>query len=266
MYGYKQINMAIVSDNTDHKTIQSVDRSFDIIEYIQENNGASLVELTDAFEISKSAIHYHLNTLMKYGWVVKEEERYRIGLRFLDQAMHSKNQREEYQIVQPKVAKLSEETGERAQFIIEENGRGIHVYSELGENGIQSNSRVGKLVYLHATSAGKAILASMDKEEVESIIDAHGLPKMTGNTITTREELFETLEETRERGYAFNRAERRNGLMAMGAPVKDPSGRVLGALSVTGPVRRMQDEHQDYLPDLLLDVTEETRLRLEYPQ
>lgn len=258
--------MNIVSDNTDHKTIQSVDRTFSIIEYIQQNNGASLLRLTDAFDISKSAIHYHLNTLMKYGWVVKDGDTYHIGLRFLDPAMHSRNQKSEYQLIRPRVVKLAEETGERAQFITEENGRGIHVYSELGENGIQSNSRVGKLVYLHATSAGKAILASMDKEEVESIIDAHGLPKMTGNTITTREKLLETLEETRERGYAFNRAERRNRLMAIGAPIKHPSGRVLGALSVTGPVRRMRDEHQDYLPDLLLDVTEETRLRLEYPQ
>lgn len=258
--------MPVVSDNTEHKTIQSVDRSFGIIEYIQENNGASLAELTDAFDISKSAIHYHLNTLMKYGWVVKEGKTYRIGLRFLDPAMHSKSRKEEYQIVHPKVVKLAEETGERAQFIIAENGRGIHVHSELGENGIQSNSRVGKIVYLHATSAGKAILASMPQEEVESIVDAYGLPKMTDNTITTRDELFENLEEVRERGYAFNRAERRNGLMAMGAPVKDPLGRVFGAVSVTGPVRRMQDEHQHYLPDLLLDVTEEIKLRLEYPQ
>jgi len=258
--------MPVVSDKTDHKTIQSVDRSFGIIEYIQTNNGATLLELTDAFDISKSAIHYHLNTLMKYGCVVKEEDTYRIGLRFLDPAMHGKNRREEFQTVHPKVVKLAEETGERAQFIAEENGQGIHVHSELGENGLQSNSRVGKLVYLHATSAGKAMLASMPEERVESIIDAYGLPKMTDNTITDGEELFNALEDIRERGYAFNRAERRNGLMAIGAPVRNPSGTVLGAVSVTGPIRRMKDEHQQYLPDLLLDVTEEIKLRLEYPQ
>lgn len=258
--------MAVAIGDTGQKTIQSVDRAFRIIEYIQANNGVTLTELTSEFDLSKSTVHYHLNTLMKHGYVVKEGETYRIGLRFLDPAMYAKNRKKEHQIIQPKVAKLAEETGERAQFITEENGLGIHVHSELGENGIQSNSRVGKVVYLHTTSAGKAILASMPREQVETVIDTYGLPELTDRTITDRDELFDTLEQIRERGYAFNRAERKDGMMAIGAPVNGPSGRVLGAVSVTGPVRRMEGEHRSYLPDLLLDVTEEIRLRLEFPQ
>ena len=256
----------MIPHETEQKTIQSIDRAFRIIEYIQANDEVTLSELSSVFEISKSAIHYHLNTLMKHGYVIKEGKYYYIGLRFLDPAIHAKNRKRECQIVHPKVEYLAEETGERAQFITEENGLGIHVHSEIGENGIQSESRVGKTVYLHATSAGKAILASLPRERVEEIVSTYGTPALTENTIDSHDELFGALDEIRDRGYAFNRAERKDGMMAIGAPVKYPDGQVLGAVSVTGPLRRMEEKHEDDLPNLLLDITEEIRLRLEYPQ
>jgi DNA-binding IclR family transcriptional regulator len=164
------------------------------------------------------------------------------------------------------VERLADETGERAQFITNENGLGIHIFSKVGENGIQSESRIGKLVYLHTTSVGKSILASLPREHVEKVLDRYGLPELTPNTITNRDELFKNLEEVRDRGYAMNKAERRNGMMAIGTVATKPDGSVIGGISVTGPQRRMQEEHMEYLPDLLLDIAEEIRLRLEYPQ
>lgn len=256
----------MIPSETDRKTIQSIDRAFRLVEAIQAHEGVTLSELASEFDISKSAIHYHLNTLIKHGYVVKEGQEYYIGLKFLDPAIHAKNRRPEYQIIQPKIEYLAEETDERAQFITEENGLGIHVHSVTGESGIQSESRVGKTVYLHATSAGKSILASLPRERVEEIIDMYGLPELTSNTIVSRSELFECLDAVTERGYAFNRAERKRGMMAVGVPVEYPSGNTVGAISITGPLRRMEEKHESGLPDLLLDIAEEIQLRLEYPQ
>lgn len=246
--------------------IQSVDRTFRIIEFIQDSEGARIAEIADEFDIAKSTIHRHLQTLNHHGYVVNEAGRYHIGLRFLDPAIHAKYRREEYRLIEPKVEQLAEETGERAQFIVEENGLGIHVHSEVGERGLLTESRIGKLVYLHATSAGKTILANLPPDRVQEIIDQHGLPRLTENTITDPETLLTELADVREQGYAFNEAERRPGLEAIGAAVTSPKGEVLGGISVTGPLRRMKAEHEDYLPELLLDIAEEVRLRLEYPQ
>lgn len=258
--------MSVVTRDTDRKTIQAVDRTFHIIELIQTNNGVTLTDLTTEFGFSKSTIYYHLNTLMKYGYVTREDGEYRIGLRFLDPAVHAINRNPEYQIIKPKVKYLADETNERAQFITEENGVGIHVFSEIGENGVQSESRVGKTVYLHTTSAGKAMLASMPEDRINRIIKEYGLPKMTEQTITSRGELFSALEEIRERGYAVNRAERKEGLMAIGTSINDSSGKTIGAISVTGPLRRMEGTHEEHLPELLLDVSEEIQLKFEFPQ
>jgi DNA-binding IclR family transcriptional regulator len=251
---------------SDDNTIQSVDRTFRIVEIIQHHNGASLTEVADAVGLSKSTAYRHLYTLIQHGYVVREGDQYHVGLRFLDPAIHAKTRKQVYRITEPKVEQLAERTGERAQFITHENSRGIHIHSAVGENGIRTESRVGQRVYLHTTSVGKCILAYLPRSDVERIIDRQGLPKLTENTITTREELFANLERIRERGYGFNRAERRNGMMAIGAPILDPQDRVLGGISVTGPQRRMESEHREYLPDLLIDLADEIQLRLEYPQ
>lgn len=256
----------MITYDTGDEAVQAVDRTFRIVETVQRRSGAQLTELADELGIAKSTVHRHLRTLMKHGYVVKERDTYHVGLRFLDPAIHARDRKEIYRIVEPKVRELADETGERVQFIAEENGFGIHVHSEVGENGIQTESRVGKLVYLHATSVGKSILAHLPRDRVEGIIDRRGLPKVTENTITSREELHEALERVRERGYACNRAERRRGMMAIGVPVFDPHDRVLGGISVTGPIRRMESEHEEYLPNLLLDAADELRLRMEYPQ
>lgn len=247
-------------------TIQSVDRAFQIVETIQQLEGATISEIAEAVDLSKSTVYRHLYTLGRRGYVVEDGAQYHVGLKFLDPAIHAKKRKRVYKLTEPKVEQLAENTGERAQFITHENGRGIHVHSAVGENGIQTESRVGRTVYLHATSVGKTILAHLPECRVEEIVDRHGLPRLTSNTITSMDGLFDELERVRERGYAFNRAERRKGMMAIGAPVFDPQDRILGGISVTGPRRRMEAEHESSLPDVLLDITDEVQLRLEYPQ
>lgn len=258
--------MALIPRGSAKSTIQSVDRSLRIVEFIQSQEGARVAELAAEFDMAKSTVHRHLQTLKHHGYVVNEGGTYQVGLRFLDPAIHAKNRRDEYRLIEPKVELLAEETGERAQFITEENGLGIHVHSEVGERGLLTESRVGKMVYLHATSVGKAILANLTEERVGAIVDQHGLPRLTDDTIADLDTLRAELAEVRECGYAFNEAERRRGMMAIGTPVKMPSGEVLGGISVTGPIRRMKAEHEEYLPEMLLDHAEEIRLRLEYPQ
>lgn len=255
----------IDNGETERERIKSVKRAFNIVESIQERDGATLMELATEVDTAKSTIHRHLSTLQEQGYIVKEDNQYYIGLRFLNPAIYARNRRSEYQLIKPKIDQIAEETGERAQFITEEHGRGIHVFSSVGERGIQTESRVGKLVYLHATSAGKNILAHLPQERVMDILDRHGLPQLTENTITSRDTFLNELETVRERGYAFNLAERRENMQAVGVPVRDPNGEILGGISITGPRRRMESDYSD-IPDTLLDITEEITLRLTYPQ
>lgn len=141
----------------------------------------------------------------------------------------------------------------------------VFVYISSGDNAAEIDTGIGKTVPLHATAAGKAILAEFSDERVSQIISEQDLERITTNTITDREQLFSELEEIRARGYSQNDQERVPDVRAVGVPITSPSDQVIGALSVAGPSHRLVDElfHED-LPNLLLGTANEIELKIKY--
>jgi DNA-binding IclR family transcriptional regulator len=108
------------------------------------------------------------------------------------------------------------------------------------------------------------MLAEMPRDQVETILNRHGLPGATENTITDRESLFETLETIRQRGYAFNDCEEVEGIRAVGMAIVT-HGDVHGALSVSGPSNRVRGERfREELPNILSGAVNEIELKLTY--
>jgi len=85
-------------------------------------------------------------------------------------------------------------------------------------------------------------MSGMREQEVESIIAERGLPGFTQNTITEKRVLFEELAKIREVGLASDNEEYDVGLRCLAAPVKDSRGRVVAAISFSGPVQRLSME------------------------
>lgn len=241
-------------------TIKSVGKSFDIIERLQELNGATIAELAADLDLPKSTVHSHLATLRERGYIVKNGNVYYTGLLFLNLGTKARKRHSFFSKVKPKMERLAQETNERTQLMIEEHGRGIYVYRAHGSHGVQTASRIGKPRYLHTGAAGKAILASLPETRVEEILDQWGLQSLTSNTLDTRERLFDELESIRERGYATNREEHLEGLWAIGAVIKT-NDQVLGALSISGPTYRIKDQgNEEALRHKLLGVINEIEL------
>lgn len=255
--------------NVDHadENIRSVELSFGIVELVREHRTATLAELTAETELAKSTVHAHLTTLTNLGFIVREGNHYRLGLRFLELGEEARNHRSEFRLIKEHVEALAERFDERAQFIVEENGEGVYIYRETGSHAVQTDSGVGRRINLHSTAAGKAILASVPEQRVREIIDHHGLESVTAHTITDEDELFEELATIRERGFSFNQEENLDGLNAVGVPVHDSTGAVLGALSVSGPSHRVKGERLEVeIPDLMLGMANEIELNLAYPR
>lgn len=248
------------------RTIESVQTALGIVQELVATDGAGVSELADRLELAPSTVHAHLKTLEQERFVVQRGEQYHPAMQFLDIGGHVAVGREEYSLATQKVTKLANETGERAQFVVEEFGRGYYLSTDTGDQAVQMDARIGKQRYLHASSAGKAILAALSADRVDEIIDRWGLPETTGNTITERDKLAAELEAVRERGYAVNREESISGLRAIGVSVQDPDGRVVGALSVSGPSNRLhEDRLTSDLATLIRGVSNEMELTLQHP-
>lgn len=94
---------------------------------------------------------------------------------------------------------LAEESNYIAEFAMEEHGRAVYLYNARAKKDIQTASSIGKREHLHCISLGKAMPAHFPEEKVDEIIEQHGLPEYTDQTITTRGGLFDELERICDR-------------------------------------------------------------------
>lgn len=227
------------------RTLKTVTMASRVIDAVRESGGVGVSELATELDVSKSTAYIHLRTLEENGFLVQRDDRYELAFKFFVLGESARNRSPLYRYGKPKVDELADETDQYTHIVTEENGRGINLYQVKGETGVDGDYQSAKLQqrdHLHYTASGKAILAYLPRERVADIVDRHGLPEQTANTITDRETLFDELETIRDRGYAYNDEEEIEGFCAIGAPVQSPDGDVLGSLSVSAPARFMRDE------------------------
>lgn len=254
-----------MAGETKGRRVQSDETLFDVVELLEERDGAGVTEIADGLGIAKSTVHAHLTTLVERGYVVNEGGQYRLGLQFLRHGVHAQNANALYRVAKEKVTHLAQETDERAWCQVEENGMCYYLCGAEGKHPVHPPVRIGGCVHLHTIAAGKAILAYLPEERVREIIGRHGLPEKTEQTITDEAELFAELDRIRERGYAFNEEESLRGLHAVGAPIRNADDEVKGALSISGPANRLKGEKlRTDVPELLLGATNELEINLTY--
>jgi len=251
------------SENTG-RGIKSDETLFALIELLRELDGAGVTELAEHLGVAKSTIHGHLTTMRNHGFVAKCGTEYRLGLRFFDYGQYVRGQLNIFRSGMEAVDQLEEATGEMAWLITHDNGKAMYIYGRGGQNDIDINTILGQRAHMHCNSGGKAILAHLPEEEVNAIIDRYGLPAQTENTITSRETLFEELEQIREQGYALNLSEDLKGIHAIGIPLTF-EGKIQGALSIAGPAHRLSQERcEGEVFDQLQAATDEIELNLAY--
>ncbi|UPM42683.1 IclR family transcriptional regulator [Halocatena salina] len=250
---------------TNDTSVQATKTTFEIIETLHELNGAGVSELAGELGMPTSTIHDHLQTLTEMEYLLNDDGTYHVGARFLHLGEKSRTRMKVYNVARPQVEDLASKTNEHANLMIEEHDWGVFLYKDRGADAVQLDTYAGMRVPLQTTALGKTILAHRSREEVEDILDRQGLVAVTENTITDRDSLFDTLEDVRERGYAFDDEERVEGMRCVAAPITDSDGRAIAAISVSGPKSRMMGEtFTEELPNLVRRSANVIEVNLTY--
>ena len=245
--------------------IRSVDRAFDVVETLNALDGGGVSELARETGLPKSTVHNHLTTLERAEYVVHRGGEYRVGLKFLQISETVRNQHRIYEVARSEVDQLADRTGEISALMVEEHGRGVFVHRGRGAEAARIDTCVGDRVPIHCTALGKSILAFLPSERRNAIIDRHGLPAITANTITDRDTLDAELAEIREERIASDDEERLNGLRSVAAPILDGDGSVIASISVAGPTHRMRGERfETKLPERVLGVANVIELNIQH--
>lgn len=243
------------------KTLETADKIFELL---RSYNGCDLTTVAEELDLAKSTVHGYLTTLESKGYLYQKNDDYFLGAKLLTLGGQVRHRRRCYPLIIEKVEQVSDQTSERAQFVIEEGGRGFHLHVAKGSKGVEVDSQIGKQNYLHASAAGKAILAWSSESKVDDVIETWGTPELTEQTTTDPNTLDEELEAVRQRGYAYNDEESIEGLRAIGIPVKSDD-EIIGAISVSGPSHRLTGEvFENEVPSFLLGISNELELRISY--
>lgn len=243
--------------------IKSLYRMSDIVELLMRRGPLSTSGVADEIGISRSTAHSYLSTMYDLGYVVTRPDGYDLSLKFLDVGVHVRDSLPITSVGEPVIEQLAQDTNEATWLIVEEHGKAVYTNLALGDRAVHTRGRIGKRTYLHTLAAGKMILAHLPTERVEAIIEEHGLPSQTEQTIDSREALYEELERVREQGYALNDHESITGARAVGAPVL-VDDEVQGAVSVSGPANRVTMERlEDEIIPALLAAVNELELKLD---
>ncbi len=122
---------------------------------------------------------------------------------------------------------------------------------------VRMSSKIGNRRHLHSTAIGKVMLAGMPPKEVQRLLRLKGTPKLTGETITDKQAVLAEIDRVRLQGWALDNQENELEGRCIGAPIVGPDDTVVAALSISGPVFRMDLERaQALVPDLRAECAE----------
>jgi IclR family acetate operon transcriptional repressor len=194
----------------------------------------------------RSSAQRALDTLEAAGWAVRTEAgEWCLSTRPIALAARAGASGALLELSGPPLARLQAATDESVRLWARDGHRVTIVRSLESTQAVRYvGPPPGTTLPLHASAAGKAMLAALPDDEVDALL-VDPLDALTPQTIVDTDELRRHLEEIRVLGYATTQHEVRKDVGGVAAAVLDSTAMPIGALSVTLPMHRLTDEIVD---------------------
>jgi len=217
----------------------AVERALDIIELMAREKEVQFSHIISRLHIPRQSLIRILNSLCRRGIVEKASRRgrYRLGIRLLYLGNSIQTKINLRTIARPFMEDLAARTGKNTELATLDQDQLVLIEQVEGTEEVRLYARVGSAYpYFHAVAAGKIYLAHMDEQKRKKVLKKIGLPPVTNNTITDFETLERHLAKIREKGYAFEDQELRNGVRRVAAPIYDYKSELTGCLAIAATV------------------------------
>lgn len=227
-------------DASDRYKVHSVARALHMLELLAEppgDDGLGVTEIAEATGLSKSAAFAVLQTLLDGGYVADsgagQQRRYHLGRALTRLGDRARSQTPLREVARPTLRRLADDLGLSVRLgVLQDEEIGV-VDRVDAHGGLRIDLRMGDRELLHTTAIGKAILAARPESDVRRILGRRKLARRTPQTITDLATLLAHLQVVRERGYAIDDEEDFQGIICIGAAVRDHTGTADAAISVT---------------------------------
>ena len=224
--------------------VRALGRGLSILECLAAEPELSLSQLSSRLQLPGSTTYRLLETLKKRGFVAQSPETglYRLGIRAFEVGGAFLTRLRLHEVALPAMRSLVGEINETVNLAIADGRDAVYVGQVEGRQLVRMFTQIGARTPLYCTGVGKALLAWRPEDEVRALFEGVPLRPFTPNTITDLPALLRELERVRASGYAVDREERELGVRCVAAPVRDRTGAVAAALSVSAPSSRLSEE------------------------
>ncbi|MFJ8064455.1 IclR family transcriptional regulator [Psychrobacillus sp. NPDC096426] len=222
-------------------------------------------DISTSLKLNKSTVSRTMSTLASEGFVIKDPEtqKFRLGLSILSLSGIINSNLDIYQESIPVLNKLVEACGETAHISVLDQHEVIYLQKVECNHPVRFLTHVGKRNPAYCTSSGKVLLAFSNEEITEAII-ANGLQRFTEHTITEPDALRTQLKQIKEQGHSYSYEELSEGVISIGTPIFDYTGKIVAALSVVGPKQRIHSGKIQSILHHTLRASTEVSSRLGY--
>lgn len=228
---------------------QAVDRATSLLIAILNSPEPPLLsELARELGLPKSTTSRILGALERQGLIRRDRNSAYLGGEVLLKYASMQNQDSALiNRMRPVLESLAEKTSESINLAVPGNDDLKLIDQVDGKHLLGATNWIGRNVPYHASALGKVLLAFG-----AASLPVGNLQSKTARTITSRTQLNSELEKIRKTGFALLDNELENGLVAVAAPVFNHDGKVIAAISISGPDARINREQLIKFGELII--------------
>lgn len=237
-------------------TLNSVHNAARLLDaFSLERPEIGITELSQLLGLGKSTTHRLAATLAAHGLIElnPETHKYRLGLKIFVLGAVRLAQMELREQARPFLRQLNAQTQETVHLAILDEADVVYIEKFESPQLLRVMSWVGKRNPAYCTGVGKALLAYQPGSVVDPLL-AQELLAHTPTTQTDPKRLRAELAEIRARGYALDNGELQPDIRCVAAPVRDWTGQVVAAISVTAPTQRLTNSRATTLIPMVVEA------------
>ncbi|MEX0158702.1 MULTISPECIES: IclR family transcriptional regulator [unclassified Microbacterium] len=235
--------------------VRSVLTAMRVLERLAEPGIVGVSELARDLELPKSSVQRMLRTLQEGGWAVEVRDqttRWTLTPKMFQVGQRHHVGHDIREVARPVMEHLWEETRETIH-LAAVRGDSVFVLERLeSPQGVRAHISVGMLIPLPASANGRALLSTWSDDEIEELL-SRGLTAYNSHTITDTSALIAAIDQARNRGYAVNDQQWREGVHAVAAPIIVAGVGVAG-VGISTPAQRISTELEEKYGNLVVEA------------
>ncbi len=247
------------------KKNQSLRKAIKILEEMTLLEGpARLQDIAERVGMAPSTVSRFLNTYIDFGYVKQDPKTsfYFLTLKLAELGARNKAHFPYQQALAKYVKEASSRFNESSSLCIESDMQMVYIVTEDGpRHMLQTLQRIGRVAPMHATGVGKLHLLNYSEAKLAELQRIRGFNRLTPHTLTTLEDVKREIETIRKQDYALDDEECEEGVRCIAVPVRDYTGGVVAAISLSAPLTRLDmrrtNEIVEYLTDIKLRASKE---------